>query len=298
MPRERPIGGHDPRDHAQHEARRLGTEECAGALAVGDADHRQRHEAGGLLGRSRRLHAGREAQHDRQGDRQERWHHPEHEHPPRGGGEEPAAHLGAHEQVHDDRVDAEPGERGGVAGQEAGDQLAEVDLALVGGGVGEELAGAALALADDRRGADRRGDGERHHDGHRGEQEHGQRVGGLAFGGVAGDLLLRRLRQDLQRLRHLVDHLDIADLGDGQEQDGGDEEEEDGAEEDHRHPEAAVLDQLAEVGARHDPHARPAEVEPSASRRDEGGFAGRAVGGGGHRGPSEPGQPVRAATWR
>ena len=34
------------------------------------------------------------------------------------------------------------------AGHQAGDELAEVDLAGVGGGVGEELAGAAFALTD------------------------------------------------------------------------------------------------------------------------------------------------------
>ena len=55
-------------------------------------------------------------------------------------------------------------------------QLAEVDLALGGGGVGEELAAAALALADDRVRADRRRHRERHDDRQRREEVHGERV--------------------------------------------------------------------------------------------------------------------------
>ena len=73
-----------------------------------------------------------------------------------GGREEPAAGVGADDQVHHQRVEPEADDGGQVAGDQAGDQLAQVDLVHAGGGVGEELAGAPLALADDRARARRR----------------------------------------------------------------------------------------------------------------------------------------------
>ena len=60
-------------------------------------------------------------------------------------------------------------------------QLAQVDLAHAGGGVGEELAGAPFSLADDGGGPDRGGDGEGDDDGDRREQEDGQGVRRLAL---------------------------------------------------------------------------------------------------------------------
>ena len=62
--------------------------------------------------------------------------------------------------------------------RQRGDELAEVDVPHRGGGVGEELAGAALPLADDRRRADGRRDRERHDDRHRGEEVDGEGVAG------------------------------------------------------------------------------------------------------------------------
>ena len=56
------------------------------------------------------------------------------------------------------RVQPEPDDRRRVAGKQARDQLAEVDVLERSGGVGQELSGAALALADDRRRAHRRRD--------------------------------------------------------------------------------------------------------------------------------------------
>ncbi len=84
----------------------------AGRLAVGDHDQRQGHQARRLLGGGGALHPGRQPQHERQGERQERRDDPQHQDPPLGGGEEPAADLGADDEVDDQRVDPEADERG------------------------------------------------------------------------------------------------------------------------------------------------------------------------------------------
>ena len=59
---------------------------------------------------------------------EERRHDPQHQDPPLRRREEPAADLGADDQVHHQRVDAEADDRREVAGDQAGDELAEVDL--------------------------------------------------------------------------------------------------------------------------------------------------------------------------
>ena len=86
---------------------RSGTKQNAGALAVGDHDERQRDQARSLLGGGRGTDAGAEAQDHAEADGQEGRKDPKDHQPPLGGGEEPAADLGADRQVHDERIGAE-----------------------------------------------------------------------------------------------------------------------------------------------------------------------------------------------
>ena len=124
----------------------------------------QRRQGRRLLRGGGARHPRRDGEDHGQREGDERRQHPQHEDPPVRRREEPAAELGADDQVHDERVEQEAHRGGEVAGDEAGHELAEVDLALGGGGVGEELAAAPLALADDRVRADRRRHRQRHDD--------------------------------------------------------------------------------------------------------------------------------------
>ena len=102
------------------------------------------------------------------------------------------------------RVEPEADERGEVPGDERGDELAEVDLAFAGGGVGEKLAAATLALTDDGVGADGRRHGERHHDRERREQVDGECVRRLHRTRLALDVLLDRGRQRADDVAELL----------------------------------------------------------------------------------------------
>ena len=145
--------------------------------------------------------------------------------------------------------------------------LPEVDLLDGGGGVGEELAGAPLALADDGRGADGGGDREGHDDGDRREEVDGEGVGGLGLG---------RCRPGARpgpapggppaSSRAARRSATSATLGDDQQQDRRQDEEEERAEADHRAPEVAGEEELAEVGAGDGADAAPVHVStPSAN---------------------------------
>jgi len=125
--------------------------------------------------------------------------------------------------------------------------------------VGQELAGAPLAFADQRRRADRGRDRERHHDRHRSEQVDGECVRGAPLGGGALDVALRRLRQHLQCIRGSLHDGDVTEVTDHEQQDRRQDHEEDRAEGGHRHPVVTGLGELAQLCPCHHPH--PVQVE-------------------------------------
>ena len=80
------------------------------------------------------------------------------------------------------------------------------------------------------------------------------------MGAMSGMASWAAFGSSLERLGDALDGVVAADHADDAEQEHGDDDEEEAAEQHHRDPEVLGLEQLAQVGAGHDPHARPVEA--------------------------------------